>query len=74
MKKYFNKAIIIQAICLVYIIVHNYYFISQYLMFFAGILSLLAGIFLFWQCFTNKEIKGKQKIIGLLFQAFHFYG
>jgi hypothetical protein len=70
MKKYFNLAIATQIICLLYTIIHNSFYLGQNLMFLVGGLSLIASIFLFWQCFTNKDIKGKQKWIGLFFASF----
>ncbi len=66
MKKYFNTTIIIEITCLLYGFIHNYYFMSQPIMFLAGILVTICSLYLFWQCFTNKELGNQKKYFGLI--------
>jgi hypothetical protein len=72
MKRFYKSALFLQLSCLIYAIVHNYYFMSQYVMFVAGILSLALSVFIFWQCFTNTEIKRGEKYIGLAIAVMPF--
>jgi hypothetical protein len=66
MKKYFSYAIIVELICIAYTIIHNYLYLSQYIMFGAAILMVAASIFLYWQCFSDKTLTKQQKTIGLI--------
>jgi heme O synthase-like polyprenyltransferase len=66
MKKYFNQAVIIVIVCIAYTIIHNYYFISGSLMLIAAGLIIMSVLYLYWQCFTNKDITKQQKAIGLI--------
>jgi heme O synthase-like polyprenyltransferase len=65
MKKYFNIAIATQIICVLYTIIHNFIYLSQYVMFAVFGLGMLVSLFLYWQCFTNKELTKNQKWVGL---------
>jgi O-antigen ligase len=70
MKKYFNHAIILECICIAYTIIHNNFIhISQQGMFAAAFLIMAISLYLFWQCFTNKDLSKQQKNIGLLFAS-----
>ncbi len=69
MKKYFNQIILLECICIVYTIIHNYYYTSQYGMFAAVFLIMACSLFLFWHCFANKVISKTQKLIGLFFAS-----
>jgi hypothetical protein len=66
MKKYFNAAIILELVCITYTIIHNYYFISGQLMLAAAGLMSISILYIYWQCFTNKELTKQQKTIGLI--------
>jgi heme O synthase-like polyprenyltransferase len=72
LKKYFNTALVIEMASLLYGFIHNYYFMSQFVMFIAAILSVVCSIYLFWQCFTNKELKKSKKYIGLFIASIPF--
>jgi hypothetical protein len=72
MKKYFNTAIIIEIIALLYGFIHNYFFMNQIVMFIAAFLAIVCSIYLFWQCFTNKELTKSQKYIGIIVAAIPF--
>jgi hypothetical protein len=66
MKSYFKQAIILELLCIAYTIIHNYYFISQMLMFISAGLIIMSVLYLYWQCFTNKDLTKQQKTIGLI--------
>jgi heme O synthase-like polyprenyltransferase len=66
MKKYFNTAIILELASIAYTIIHNYYFISGQLMLVAAGLMSMSILYIYWQCFTNKELTKQQKTIGLI--------
>jgi hypothetical protein len=72
MKRYYNLAIALQIICVLYTLIHNYFFMSQNLMFIAGILSLVVSLFLIWQSLWNPAIQGKQKYVGLAIASIPF--
>jgi heme O synthase-like polyprenyltransferase len=66
MKSYFKQAIILELVCIAYTIIHNYYFISGSLMLIAAGLTIMSVLYLYWQCFTNKDLTKQQKTIGLI--------
>jgi heme O synthase-like polyprenyltransferase len=66
MKSYFKQVIILELVCIAYTLIHNYYFISGSLMLIAAGLIIMSVLYLYWQCFTNKDLTKQQKTIGLI--------
>jgi hypothetical protein len=74
MKKYLNSAIVLQVLSIIYTIVHNYYFMSQYVMMLAALMMIVIGFYLYWQCYSNSEIKFSKKVLMFLLASVPFIG
>jgi heme O synthase-like polyprenyltransferase len=74
MKKYFNIALSTQIICVIYTIIHNYHHISQHLMFVVFGVGMVVSLYLYWQCFTNKELTKNQKRLGFILASIPLLG
>jgi flagellar biosynthesis protein FliR len=66
MEKYFKQIIAIELLCLAYGFIHNFLYMSQYVMIVAASLAMTSSILLFWICLKSKVLNKKQKTIGLL--------
>jgi hypothetical protein len=66
MEKYFKHIIAVEILCLFYGFVHNYLYMSQYVMFIAAALAMTCSIILLWICIKSQLISKKQKRIGLI--------
>jgi hypothetical protein len=67
MTKLFSAALIAQTLCVVAFIIHRFVEpMGSDLMFIVLLISLLAGVYLLWQSFSNSQIQGFQKVLGIL--------
>lgn len=65
-EKYFKQITLLELMSIAYGIIHNFTYLSQYLMFVAAVIAVVCSVLLFWICFKSKVINKKQKTIGLI--------
>jgi hypothetical protein len=73
MNSLFSVAIIAQMLCAAFFIIHRFFRpLGSDLMFGVLMTSLVLGVYLLWQSFSNSSIQSSKKTLGIVFGCVPF--